>query len=169
MILEYSKAPTLDQMTHRLSGAKVFSKLDAKDDFQSIHLDNKSSCLTTFNTHKGCCWFLRMPYGLKMSPNVFQIWMDHITSRLPRNIAMHNDICVYGRHTAEYDRNLLQLMQRAAQQGLVFNSSKCAIVSPKFPFMVLSLQHKARDHILQRDKLCKTFQLLKIHRNSCCV
>ena len=53
--------------------------------------------------------------------------MDQITDRLPGIIAIHNDICVYGKDTAEHDRNLLQLMQTAIQQGLVFNSSKCTI------------------------------------------
>ena len=54
VIWEHYKAPTLDEITHRLSGAKVFSKLDAKDGFWSIHLETPSSYLTTFNTHKGC-------------------------------------------------------------------------------------------------------------------
>ena len=65
IIWEHYKAPTLDEITHKLSGAKVFSKLDVKDSFWSIHLDTPSSFLTTFNTHKGCyqflCMFLCMP------------------------------------------------------------------------------------------------------------
>ena len=43
IIWEHYKAPTLDEITHKLSGAKVFSKLDAKDRFWSIHLDTPSS------------------------------------------------------------------------------------------------------------------------------
>ena len=93
IIREHYKAPTLDEITHKLSGAKVFSKLDAKDGFWSIHLDTQSSYLTTFNMHKGCYWFLCMPVGLKMSQDVFQMWMDQITDRLPGVIAIHNDIC----------------------------------------------------------------------------
>ena len=38
IIWEHYKAPTLDEITHKLSGAKVFLKLDAKDRFWSIHL-----------------------------------------------------------------------------------------------------------------------------------
>ena len=53
--------------------------------------------------------------------------MDQITNRLPGIIDIHDDICVYGKDTAEHDRNLLQLMKTAEQQGLVFHSSKCAI------------------------------------------
>ena len=71
IIHEHYKAPTLEEISHKLSGATVFSKLDAKDGFWSIHLDTPSSYLTTFNTHKGCYQYLCMPFGLKMSQDVF--------------------------------------------------------------------------------------------------
>ena len=131
---EHYKAPPLDEITHKLSGARVFSKLDAKDGFWSIHLDTPSSFLTTFNTHKGCYQFLHMPFGLKMSQDVFQMCMDQIINRLPGIIAIHDDICVYGKDTTKHDNNLLKLMQTAQEQDLVFNSSKCSISHPQISF-----------------------------------
>ena len=133
IIWEHYKAPTLDEITHKLSRAKVFSKLDAKDGFWSIHPNTPSSYLTTFNTHKGCYQFLCMPFGLKMSQDVFQMQRDQITNRLPGIIAIHDDIWVYGTDMAEYD-NLLQLMKTAQGQGLVFNSSKYAFHQSKISF-----------------------------------
>ena len=58
------------------------------------------------------------------------MWMDQISNRLPGVI----DICVYGKDTTEHDRNLLQLMKTAEQQGLVLNSSKCVIHKSKMFF-----------------------------------
>ena len=58
IIRKHYKAPTLDKISHRLSGATVFSKLDAKNGFLSIHLDIPSSYLITLNTHKGCYQYL---------------------------------------------------------------------------------------------------------------
>ena len=52
IIHEYYKVPTLEEISHKLSGTTVFSKLDAKDGFWSTHLDTLSSYLTTLNTHK---------------------------------------------------------------------------------------------------------------------
>ena len=106
IIWEHFKAPTLDEITHKLSGAKVFSKLDVKDGFWSIHLDKQSSYLTTFNMHKGHYQFLHMPFCLKISQDVFQMWMDQIMDRLPGVIAIHDDICVFGKDTAEHDYEL---------------------------------------------------------------
>ena len=75
-----------------------------------------------------------MPFSLKMSQDVFQMQMDQITDRLPGIIAIHDDICVYGKNIAAHDNNLLQLMKTAQDEGLVFNSSKCAIWQPQISF-----------------------------------
>ena len=160
IIWKHYKAPTLDEITHKLNGAKVFSKLDAKDGFWSIHLNTQSSYLT-FNKHKGHYQFLCMPFGLKMSQDVFQMWMDQITNRLPGVMAIHDDICVFGKDTAEHDYNLLQLMKTAQGHGLVFNSSKCAICKSQISFYGAIFTAQGWDWILQRYKLCKTFQALQ--------
>ena len=61
IIREHYKAPTLKEISHKLAGATIFSKLDAKDGFWSIHLDTVSSYLTTFYTHKDRYRFLCIP------------------------------------------------------------------------------------------------------------
>ena len=76
MIREHYKAPTLKEISHKLAGATIFSKLDAKDGFWNIHLDTTSSYLTAVNTHKGRYRFLQMPFGLKMSKDIFQMRVD---------------------------------------------------------------------------------------------
>ena len=68
-----------------------------------------------------------------MSQDLFQIQMDQITDRLPGIIAIHHDICVYGKDIGEHN-NLLQLMKTAQDQGLIFNSSKCAICQSQTSF-----------------------------------
>ena len=53
--------------------------------------------------------------------------MDQITDRLPGIIAIHNDICVYGKTREEHNTNLLQLMKTTSKNGSVFYSHKCSI------------------------------------------
>ena len=91
IVQEHYKAPTLDEITHHLSGATCFSKHDAKDGFWSIYLHEDSSYLTTFSTHHGRYRFLHMPFGLKMSQDIFQMWMDQATDCLPSIIAIHDE------------------------------------------------------------------------------
>ena len=95
--------PPLDEISHCLSGATCFSKQDAKDGFWSIHLDEDSSYLTTFNTYHGRYRFLYMPFGVKMSPDISQMQMDQATHCLPGIITIHDDICIFGHTPEEHD------------------------------------------------------------------
>ena len=134
IVQEHYKAPTPDEITHCLSGATCFSKLDAKDGFWSIHLDEDSLYLTTFYTHHGRYRFLHMPFSLKMSQDAFQMQMDQATDCLPCIIAIQDDICMFDRTPEEHDEHLLSLMESAKTHGIVFNSAKCHIRQPQIAF-----------------------------------
>ena len=75
--------------------------------------------------------FFHMPFGSKISQDIFQMRMDQITNRLPGVIAIHNDIYIYGKTQEQYDKHLLQLLKIASKNGLVFNSRKCHISKPQ--------------------------------------
>ena len=68
LVWEHYKAPTLDEISHCLSGVTCFSKFDAKDGFKSIHLEWEIFIPDHFQ-HASCSRyrFLHMPFGLKMS------------------------------------------------------------------------------------------------------
>ena len=55
--------PTIEELTHHFTGAKIFSKLDAKAGYWSIHLDTESQLLTTFPSPYGRYCFQRLPFG----------------------------------------------------------------------------------------------------------
>eukprot|EP00057_Strongylocentrotus_purpuratus_P014994 XP_011669468.1 PREDICTED: uncharacterized protein LOC105440709 [Strongylocentrotus purpuratus] len=118
---------TTDEVIHKLSGARHFSKLDAKNGYWSIKLDHDSSLLTTFNSPFGRYRYLRMPFGLAMSQDVFQQRMDEILEGCPGTIGIADDIVVFGKSEAEHDQNLHHLMSKAVKYGLQFNSGKCSI------------------------------------------
>ena len=71
---------TLEEITHKLAGATVFSKLDARHDYWSVSLDQESSMKTTVTVNNlfGRCRFPRLPFGLNLSQDVFQERMDQI-------------------------------------------------------------------------------------------
>jgi hypothetical protein len=69
---DHYPTPTLEEITPKLAGARIFSKIDARNGYWNVKLDDESSYLTTFNTPNGRYRFLRMPFGLRMSQDVFQ-------------------------------------------------------------------------------------------------
>ena len=101
---------------------------------QSWHLDPDSQLITTFRTPFGrYCW-TRLPFGLRVSQDIFQARMDEILEDLPGVVGITDDVCVHGKDEEEHDRNLKLLMDRAKETGLVFNSDKCTIRQPEISF-----------------------------------
>ena len=78
IIRENYKPITVEETVHELARATVYTKADALKAFLQIHLTHEASLLTMFNSHRGCLHFLRIPFGAKMSQDVFQIRMDAI-------------------------------------------------------------------------------------------
>ncbi|XP_062601691.1 uncharacterized protein K02A2.6-like [Saccostrea cucullata] len=69
---------TVEDIVSNIPNAHVFSKLNAKSGFLQIKLNEKSSYLTTFNTPVGRYRWLRLPFGIKSAPEIFQHIMDQM-------------------------------------------------------------------------------------------
>ena len=63
--------PSVDEVLSQLSGAKVFSKLDATSGFYQIELTPQSALLTTFITPFGRFCYNRLPFGITSAPEYF--------------------------------------------------------------------------------------------------
>ena len=104
------RTPTLEEITHNLTGAKFLSKMDAKNIYWSVKLDKESQVLTTYNSPFGRFCFVRMPFGLRMSQDLFQQRMDKIRERCPGTIGIADDVAIFGQTKEEHDKNLHNLM-----------------------------------------------------------
>ena len=134
IIHENNKAPTLEEIAHVLTGANKFSKVDSSKAFFGIHLTYKASLLTIFNTHLGRFRFLCVPFGLKMSQDIFQMWMNDTVAQCPGVLVIHDDVFKYGTDDKDHDANILNLFTVAQKGRVIFNSAKCAIKQESVTF-----------------------------------
>lgn len=116
--------PSVDQTLAQLSGAKVFSKLDARSGFWQIPLAEESALLTTFITPYGRYCFNRLPFGISSAPEHFQRRMSQMMESQEGVLCHADDILVFGRNKEEHDRRLHQVLQKAKEEGLTLNE-KC--------------------------------------------
>ena len=86
--------PTLEEVLSKLSKAKVFTTLDAKDGFYQITLDERSSKFTTFWTPFGRYRYLRMPFGVNAAPEEFECKLQEHLSDLNGVDVLRDDILV---------------------------------------------------------------------------
>ena len=114
---QHYRTPTLDKVTHKLAGAKIFSKLDARHGYWSVSLDDESSLKTTFNSPFGRFCFTRLPFGLNLSQDVFQERMDNILEHCTGTMSIADDVGVFGKDEADHDANLHNLMKTARRHG----------------------------------------------------
>ena len=96
IIREHHKAPTLEEITHKLCGATKFSKVDCYKGFFAYLMDKASIMKTTFNTipRRGRYRYLRVLMGAKFSQDAYQMKMDQILEGQQGVIAIHDDIVV---------------------------------------------------------------------------
>jgi len=133
--------PTLDELLPKLSKAKVFSTLDAKDGFYQVGLDENSSLKTTFWTPFGRYKYLRLPFGINLAPEEFECKLHEKLDGLPGVEVIRDDILVMGFGETEdeanrnHDENLLRLLEQARKANLRLNSSKINLRKSEVRFM----------------------------------
>ena len=134
IIREQHKPMTVEEIAHELAGATVYTKANALKAFLQIHLTHKASLLMTFNSHRGRLRFLWMPFGTKMSQDVFQLRMDAILEQCPGVIGIHDDMVIFGVDQQDHDANLINLLNVCQKEGLVLNSKKLGLRRERVTF-----------------------------------
>ena len=109
--------PTVEQTLSQISGAKVFSKLDANAGFWQIPLAEESKQLTTFITPNGRFCFNRLPFGISSAPEHYQKRMSSLLEGLPGVVCQMDDVLIYGPDQETHDRRVHTALQKLAAAG----------------------------------------------------
>ena len=90
--------------------------------------------MTTFNTPYGRYRFLRMPFGLRMSQDIFQFKIDETYRDCQGAIGIVDDVTVYGKSDKEHDLHLHETMERTRKACIKLNDEKCVIKTKECNF-----------------------------------
>jgi len=88
--------PTVDDTLGQLTGATIFSHLDANSRFWQIPLCPESCLLTTFIAPCGRFCFNKLPFGIASAPEIFQKRMSKILSGLEGIVCQMDDVLIFG-------------------------------------------------------------------------
>ena len=137
------KMPTIEEITTRVAGATVFSKLDANHGYWQVPLDEESQLLT-FNTEFGRYCYKRMPFGIKSAQEVFQKRMSQSFGDLEGVETDVDDILVWGTTTEEHDQRLKKTLQQCQKINLTLNETKCEFGTTEVVYIGYKLTAHAR-------------------------
>jgi hypothetical protein len=122
--------PNIQDLSARLHGCSIFSKLDLRNEYYQIPVQegdiHKMAVITPF----GLWEFLRMPFGL---PNAGQRFMDELLAGLA--FCYLDDILIGSTSPEEHRQHLNLVLQRLQEYGLVLNIEKCELARQEIDFL----------------------------------
>ena len=144
---EHYPLPTIEDIATRLHGAKVFTKLDVRNGFWHVALDESSSYLTTFNTPFGRYRWRRLPFGVSSAAEVFQRKMHELVEGMTGIEVIVGCGTTIQEATADHDKVLVKFLERCKEQGVKLNTDKLNLRPKEVPF----IGHVATDQGLRVD------------------
>ena len=134
-------AKLVDDVLHKLNGAKYFSFVDSTSSFFNHMLDKELSKLTTFGTPFGHYRYLRMPMGASLSSDIYQYKVDSHLEGIENCMAIADDIILYGlkEDGSDHDRTVRKVLDKAKLAGMRFNPTKCEFRKMQVKFFGLVL------------------------------
>ena len=109
-------------------------KLILASAFWHLELDHESSMLTTFATSCGRYRWLRLPFGLSVSGEIFKKRLHQELNGLPGVKCIADDVLIHGTNETDHDSNLEVFMSKCQQKGIKLNSQKLKFKCKEVPF-----------------------------------
>jgi len=116
--------PEMEEIFSKLSDSKYFSRIDLQNAFLQVPLSDEAQKLTTINTPFGLYRYVCLPFGLSVSPGIFQQVVDSIIDNLQGVISYQDDLIVYGKSEEDHNAKLQTLLHRLIKYNVKVNSEK---------------------------------------------
>lgn len=119
----------------QLNQSKYFSKIDLENAFLQIPLDEESQEITTINTPYGLYSWKFLPFGLNVSPSIFQEVINDVIKDLQHTLAYQDDIIVHTPDLETHNQALKNLMERLIQFNIKINKNKSIFRCEKIKYL----------------------------------
>lgn len=132
---ESHRMPTFEDFLPQLKKARFFSRLDIKDAFHQVELNESCRHITTFITHKGMFRYKRLMFGISCAPEMFQKVLEQILSSCENVVNYIDDCLIFGETKEEHDQALEKVMQTLQSKNILLNHEKCVFQVQEIEFL----------------------------------
>ena len=89
--------PFPEDVFQKLRGRKLFTKLDLRNVYQQLLIDEGSQRYVYINTHRSLYRYRKLPFGIASSPAIFQRTMDTIPQGIDNVACIQDNILITGK------------------------------------------------------------------------
>ena len=86
--------PRIDDIFASLGGGRKFSKIDLRQAYLQMEMEEESKKFLTINTHKGLFQYNRLVFGVASAPAIWQQAMDQILEGIPHVQCILDDMII---------------------------------------------------------------------------
>ncbi|KAI5152397.1 hypothetical protein ENBRE01_3053 [Enteropsectra breve] len=135
--------PDIQYITDPLRDMKYFSKLDIKDGFFRIPLNNASRTKTTFKVGNEFYQFKVLPMGYRNAPNIFQRTMETILKEeIGKDCIVYiDDILIFSKDLETHWNKLEKIMIKLKEYGMDINWKKADIAKTEVDFLGYNIKN----------------------------
>ena len=127
--------PKIDELLSIVGKGQVFSKIDLKNAYLQLPVDEGSQSFLVINTHKGLYKYKRLPFGLSSSPAIFQRFISQLLSPVEGVAVYFDDIIVSGSTQEEHDCRLKQVLEILQRANLNINKLKSELNAKEIEYL----------------------------------
>jgi hypothetical protein len=129
--------PLIDNLIHRLKGARYFTKLDVRWGYNNVRIREGDKWKAAFRTNRGLFEPLGMYFGLTNSPATFQTMMNEIFQDLITEgvVSVYlDDILIFTNSLEEHRRITRLVLDRMREHKLYLRPEKCKFEKTKIEY-----------------------------------
>lgn len=129
--------PVPEDQLRRLSGAKIFTKLDLRSGYYQVKVAEEDVNKTAFTSAYGSYEFLVMPFGLTNAPATFMRLMNKVLAEYIHEfvVVYLDDILIYSQNEADHEQHVDLILKRLAEFDLAVKLSKCSFFQSEVEYL----------------------------------
>lgn len=133
--IEQYPLPTRENLFHTIRNGKYFSKIDLKDAYLQMELDDHSKKIMVINTPLGLYQYQRLPYGIASAPAIFQKHIEQLLYGIKGCANYLDDIIISAPTLELHFHRLKQVFSILLSNGIRCKEEKCAFLQKEITYL----------------------------------
>ena len=134
LVIDYYHLPSVDELFAGMSGCKIFSKIDLRQAYLQLELNNDAKKIVVLNTHKGLYQCNRMWYGIASAVGIWQRNIENLFAQIPGVKIMIDDMRIGSKTVQEHIEKLEAVFKILHEYNIKINLDKCSFFQSEITY-----------------------------------